>query len=43
MGVFESMGKRPETLEKILKALIMIPATSVESERTFSAAGMFVS
>jgi len=39
---FEQFGKRPETLEKLYQALCTIPPTSVESERAFSAVGLFV-
>ena len=39
---FEQCGKRPETLEKLYQALCTIPPTSVESERAFSAVGLFV-
>ena len=43
MAVFENLGERPKTLEMLFKALMTIPASSVESERAFSAAGLFVS
>ena len=42
MAVFESTGKRPSSLEKVYKALKTIPPSSVEAERSFSAAGLFV-
>ena len=43
MAVFENLGERPKTLEMLFKALMTISASSVESERAFSAAGLFVS
>ena len=43
MAVFENLGERPKTLEMLFKALMTIPASSVESEQAFSAAGLFVS
>ena len=42
MAVFESTGKRPNSLEALYQALITVPPTSVEAERCFSAAGLFV-
>ena len=41
MNVYESSGERPFSLERIYKALITIPPTSVESERAFSALGRY--
>ena len=40
--VYEATGKRTANLELLFNALDTIPATSVESERAFSAAGLFV-
>jgi hypothetical protein len=42
MSVYESTGCRPSSLELLFKALMTIPPTSVEAERVFSAAGLFV-
>ena len=42
MSVYKSTGRRPVSLDRIYKALMTLPATSVESERAFSASGMFV-
>ena len=39
---FDSTGERPPILDKIFKALKAIPPTSVEAERAFSAAGLFI-
>ena len=41
-SAFEISKKRSATLEKLYLALCSIPATSVESERAFSAVGLFV-
>lgn len=41
-SAFEVSKKRSATLEKLFVALCTIPATSVESERAFSAVGLFV-
>ena len=42
MNLFEATRKRPTKLELLFNALLSIPPTSVEAERAFSAAGMFV-
>ena len=42
MQVYESTKERPAKLEKIYRALITLPPTSVEAERSFSAAGLFL-
>ena len=42
MLVFEATGKRTTNLELLFQAFETIPPTSVESERAFSAAGLFV-
>ena len=42
MLVYEETGKRTTNLELLLNALETIPPTSVESERAFFAAGLFV-
>ena len=42
MMVFEATSKRTASLELLFNALETIPPTSVESERVFSAAGLFV-
>ena len=42
MKVFEATKKRTENLELLYQALRSIPATSIESERAFSAAGLFI-
>ena len=42
LKAFEISKKRSVTLEKLYQALCSIPATSVESERAFSAVGLFV-
>ena len=39
---FEATQIRPKLLEKIYQALLTIQATSVESERGFSATNLFV-
>ena len=41
-ATFEATGGRPEGLNFLYEALNTIPPTSVESERAFSAAGLFV-
>ena len=41
-SAFEMSKKRSESLERLYLALSSIPATSVESERAFSAVGLFV-
>jgi hypothetical protein len=42
MLVFEATGKRTSNLDLLFNAFETIPPTSVESERAFSAAGLFV-
>jgi len=42
MSLFEATKKRSNNLEKLYHALITIKPTSVEPERAFSAAGLFV-
>jgi hypothetical protein len=42
IAVLEHTGDRPNNLERIYKALLTIPPTSVEAERSFSAVGLFV-
>ena len=42
MNLFEATRKRPTKLELLFNALHSIPPTSVEAERAFSAAGLFV-
>ena len=42
MKLLEATGKRPSQLEHLYNALLTIPPTSVEAERAFSAAGLFV-
>ena len=42
MDLFEATRKRPTKLELLFNALLSIPPTSVEAERAFSAAGLFV-
>ena len=42
MITFEQSGKRSENLENLYQAMCAIPPTSVESERAFSAVGLFV-
>jgi hypothetical protein len=42
MLVFEATGKRTSNLDLLFHAFETIPPTSVESERAFSAAGLFV-
>ena len=42
MTIFETTGQRPPCLDKIFKAVSTLPPTSVEAERAFSAAGLFV-
>ena len=42
MDVFEATGERPARLNKIYRAMTTLPASSVEAERTFSAAGLFL-
>jgi hypothetical protein len=40
MAVFASSGQRGRLLQKAWNYLMTIPATSVEAERAFSAAGL---
>ena len=42
MNLFEATRKRQTKLELLFNALLSIPPTSVETERAFSAAGLFV-
>ena len=42
LKVFETTGKRTENLENLHKALSSLPPISVEAERAFSTAGLFV-
>ena len=41
MSAYEQSGKRSENLENLYRAMCTIPPTSVESERAFSAVGLF--
>ena len=38
---FRATGEKGQTLKRVYEALCSIPPTSVESERAFSAAGLF--
>ena len=40
--LFISGGKKTPALDSLSKSLLVIPPTSVEAERVFSAAGLFV-
>lgn len=40
--IFATTGKRTANLDMLYNALITIPPTSIESERAFSAAGLFI-
>ncbi len=42
MNVYEATGKRTENLTLLFNALSTIPPTSIESERAFSALGLFI-
>ena len=42
MAVYELSGEVGTSLKKLKEAIATIPATSVEAERAFSAAGLFV-
>ena len=42
MAIFESTGERPACLQKIFRAIKTLPPTSVEAERAFSCAGLFI-
>ena len=42
MNLFEAIRKTLTKLELLFNALLSIPPTSVEAERAFSAAGLFV-
>lgn len=42
MGVYEATGKRTDNLTLLFNALSTIPPTSIESERAFSAVGLFI-
>ena len=41
-NVFEATGERTLHLNMLFQALMSLPPTSIESERAFSAAGLFV-
>ena len=41
-NLYEATGKRTPNLDLLYNALIRIPPTSIESERAFSALGLFV-
>ncbi len=41
-SVLESTGERPSCSEKVYQALLTLPPSSTEAERTFSTAGFFV-
>ena len=43
LAVLETSGERPGLLEKVYKALLTLPPSSTEAERTFSTTGFFVS
>ena len=40
--VFEATKKRTENLDRLYQAICIVPSTNVESERAFSAAGLFI-
>ena len=42
LAVLESTGDRPGCLEKVYQALLTLPPSSTEAERSFSSAGLFV-
>ena len=42
MAIFESTGERPACLQKIFRAIKTLPPKSVEAERAFSSAGLFI-
>ena len=42
MAIFESTGERPACLQKIFRAIKTLLLTSVEAERAFSSAGLFI-
>ena len=42
MTIFESTGERPACLQKIFRAIKTLPPKSVEAERAFSSAGLFI-
>ena len=42
MALFDSSGKRGAFLQAVYSYLLTVPPTSVEAERAFSAAGLFV-
>ena len=42
IAVLKSTGKRPDLLSKVFSALRSVPVSSIEAERAFSAAGLFV-
>ena len=41
-SIYETTGERPSCLERVYRAVSTMPPTSVEAERAFSAAGLFV-
>ena len=41
-SIYETTGDKPSCLEKVFRAVSSMPPTSVEAERAFSAAGLFV-
>jgi len=40
VGLFQSTGERGRCLELVYRWLMLVPPTSVEAERVFSAAGV---
>ena len=42
MAIFKSTGERPACLQKIFRAIKTLPPKSVEAERAFSSAGLFI-
>ncbi|KRZ01886.1 hypothetical protein T11_10609 [Trichinella zimbabwensis] len=42
IAVFKAVGQRPKTLQMLYDTLITVPPTSCDAERSFSAAGLFV-
>ena len=42
LTIFENTGEQPAILEKVFCAIKTLPPTSIEAERAFSAARMFV-
>ena len=41
-AIFENSGQRPSMIDKVFHAIQSVPPTSVEAERAFSAAGLFI-